>query len=79
MVVILKGLYEAYEAIDRQFIRDCNIDSGILMEFVEKCQDPYMRQFAEHFIRVNEIEVSNLMEEMKNDRIEAARLERIQG
>jgi hypothetical protein len=79
VVVILKGLYEAYEAIDQQFIRDCNIDSGIMRNFAENCSDPYMREFAEHFIRVNEIEVSNLMEEMKNDRLEAARLERIQG
>lgn len=79
MVIIVEGLYEAYKAIDRGFIRDCNIDSGILAKFIENCPDEYMRQYAEHFIRVNEIEVSNLMEEMKHDRLEAARLERIQG
>lgn len=76
-MVIPNFYYKSCEAIDREFIRDCHADSGILMEFLEKCTDSYIRQNVEHFIRVNEIEVLNLLEEMKRDRIESSRFEKL--
>jgi hypothetical protein len=78
-MVSMAELYREYEKIDLAFIRECHTDSGVLRGFIEKCDDDYRRQWAEHFIRVNSIEIENAMEDVEYDRQTASELERLHG
>lgn len=76
-MVNLVELCHEFEKMNLAFIQGCHEDSGIMRAFIENCQDDYQRQIAEHFIRVNEIEIENAMEEIQRDRETAAELEKL--
>lgn len=78
-MVTIPELYREFEKIDLQFIADCHADNGIMREFNEKCPDSYQRQIIDHFIRVNNIEIENAMEDVAYDRRTAQEFEELYG
>jgi hypothetical protein len=71
-------ILQMFDEEDIKFIQSCHKDTGVLRSFIEKCENAYHKQWAEHFIRVNEIEIENTIEEMKDGRSKIEFLERLQ-
>ena len=68
MVVIPADIDEILENADLEYIRLCHEDIGVLRKYLEDCDDERRWEWVQHFIRVNEIEIENLMEDIEIDR-----------
>jgi len=76
-MVDLGELYKALELMDLEFIHDCHEENGTLRAYIEKCDDEKRRQWAEHFIRTNNVEIENAMEDIDYDRRTATEIEEL--
>jgi hypothetical protein len=71
------NIYEEFAKLDLEFISDCHEDSGILRGCME-IADERQRGWIDHFIRVNDIEIAQAMEDLTYDRRRAVEFEKLQ-
>ena len=70
MVIIPANIEEVLDCADIECIKSCHEDNGILRNYAENCEDVRLKEWAQHFIRVNEIEADNIMGEINDRRAE---------
>jgi hypothetical protein len=64
-MVNLSAMYEIFEKDYLEAISFRHIDNGVLRSLIERWpEDDVMKQWCEHFIRLNGAEIENLMEEV---------------
>jgi hypothetical protein len=71
------NIYEEFAELGLEFIADCHEDSGILRGCMELATES-QRGWIDHFIRVNDIEIAQAMEDLAYDRRRAVELDKLQ-
>ena len=75
-VSIIAELYREFEKDNLDTINYLHIECGVMRSLIERFPgDNIMRQWAEYFIRLNGVEIENLVEEIRYDRRTTRELE----